>query len=296
MLLLLFIVLGVYSDENDCIWNVDGKTYDLSPLKGKSGRGNDKKVQTYEYDASVCSDMTETCQDIMTGHELTGCTYQFGGQPGGKRVCWDVLGFWKDVTAATLDSSAPEGKTGFSLKFANGDACRNAPRKLTMNMLCDTQEIGTLEGWQDTDDSCHFIINFPTTHACGGGPAPPHPTKKPTHPDPGHPPPKPATNNGLATGGIGAGDIFIIVFLVIFVLYCAGFFFWNGRNNEEDGYVTKDNLPHMDFWTRMTGYVKDGCLKSWEWTKLGGKWCLSKCKRGEQDSDGEYLNEENDSD
>ena len=61
----------------------------------------------------------------------------------GQEVCWDVIAKYDDFKATALDSSAPNGATGFTLNFANGDTCRNNPRKTVLNMICDSDnEVG----------------------------------------------------------------------------------------------------------------------------------------------------------
>ena len=56
-----------------------------------------------------------------------------------------MLAKWDGVDAGPLDKSAgADGKDGLTLSFANGDPCRGKPRETKMNMICDTEEIGTL--------------------------------------------------------------------------------------------------------------------------------------------------------
>jgi len=162
----------VQSKKNDCKFTVGGQTYDLSPLNGKTATGDDSKISTYHYTAAVCSDMTDECEDIMTGQKLTGVVYQMGGEPGQQSVCWDMLAKWDDYLVGPLDKSSGVDKDGFTLSFSNGDPCRGSPRKTKMNMICDTEKIGKISGFQDDSDSCLFIINFPTSHACSGEPTP----------------------------------------------------------------------------------------------------------------------------
>lgn len=164
--------MPVKSKAGNCTFSVGGKNYDLSPLQGKVARGDDSKISTYHYLASVCSNMDQPCEDIMTGQKIFGNVYQIGGEPGQQAVCWDALAKWTGFTAGALDPSAGSGKSGFSLNFSNGDPCRGSPRKTTLNMVCDEEnEVGTLSGYQDDEDSCLFIINYPTKYACGDAPA-----------------------------------------------------------------------------------------------------------------------------
>jgi len=170
----LYLLSQSERDEHDCKFDVNGKSYDLSSLNGRTATGDDSKISTYHYNTAVCSDMTDECEDIMTGQKLRGVVYQMGGEPGQQSVCWDMLAKWDNVTAGPLDSSAgkPSGTDGLTLQFHNGDPCRGSPRKTILNMICDKAEIGTISGSQDDFDSCLFIINFPTSHACSGGPTP----------------------------------------------------------------------------------------------------------------------------
>lgn len=171
MLFLLSLIFTASLAAGNCSFTVGGKTFDLSALDGKVARGSDVQISTYHYEASVCSNMAEVCEDIMTGGHLHGNVYQVGGEPGGQEVCWDVLAYFDDFKATALDSSAPNGATGFTLNFANGDPCRGNPRNTVMNMICDSDnEVGKLTGRQDDIDSCKFIINYPTKYACGNLP------------------------------------------------------------------------------------------------------------------------------
>lgn len=171
--MLYAIILLATIVKSDCKYTVAGKTYDLSPLKGKTAEGDDAKISTYHYKVAVCSDMADQCEDIMTGQRLNGCVYQMGGEPGQQAVCWDMLAKWDDFHVGPLDASAGADKDGFTLSFQNGDPCRGSARKLKMNMICDDKnEIGTISGYQDDTDSCLFIIDFPTRYACSVGPAP----------------------------------------------------------------------------------------------------------------------------
>jgi len=167
MLFLLSFIFTSSLAAGKCSFTVGGKTFDLSALDGKVAQGDDSKISTYQYAASVCSDMKTPCEDIMTGQKIYGNVYQFGGEPGQQQVCWDMLAQYSDFEATKLDSSAPNGATGFSLNFANGDPCRGNARKTVMNMICDPAEIGKLSGSQDDYDSCQFNINYPTKYACG---------------------------------------------------------------------------------------------------------------------------------
>jgi len=169
---ILLLISLAQSKQADCKFTVGGKTYDLSPLDGKTATGDDSKISTYHYMAAVCSDMTTKCEDIMTGQKLTGVVYQMGGEPGQQAVCWDMLAKWGDYHVGPLDKSSGVDKDGFTLSFQNGDPCRGQPRKTKMNMICDSEKIGKVSGFQDDSDSCLFIINYPTSYACSGGPAP----------------------------------------------------------------------------------------------------------------------------
>lgn len=128
----------------------------------------------------MCSNMADPCQDIMTGRTIAGNLHQYGGgsSPGSKTVCWDVISYWTydQIVPKKLDPSidgVAADDTGIALHFANGDECRNAPRTSTFNMICDENESppGSLEGFQDERDSCHFIVNWRTKVACSGAPA-----------------------------------------------------------------------------------------------------------------------------
>jgi len=169
----LFLFVCIQADADDCIFTVGGKEYDLSSLK-KGIQANDRKVSTYYYVISVCGNNPDYCDDIMTGRAMYGNSYQFGGETGGKVVCWDVLSIWDgNQTVSALPSNL--GNDGLTFSFRNGDECRNNPRANTMNMICDESE--SAEGYQDPNDSCRFIIEWRTPAACSGGPGPtPTPT------------------------------------------------------------------------------------------------------------------------
>jgi len=240
--------------------------------------GNDAKVSTYQYKASVCADMTDTCDDIMTGKKLNGCTYQFGGEPGGKSVCWDVLAFWDSTgpTVADLDPSAgaDAGTPGISLAFANGDECRNNPRQNTMNFICDEtvpDDPGyTLEGSQDSNDSCHFIINIKSKHACPGA----------------------APSGGGSSGGssgLSGGWIFIILLIILPIVYFTGFFIYRGYTTKE--WKNPENCPHLDICKSFPFWVKTGCVVSGVKTKDCCGALLSKCRKDDEDGN---LGEEDD--
>jgi len=158
----------VLSDE-DCTFVVSGKQYDLSALKSQSISGPDSKVSTYSYNVAVCGDHSDTCDDIMTGERKNGNVYQIGGEPG-STVCWDVLAKWDStVKAGPLDSTsgASSGTDGLTLSFSNGDSCRNTARATKINLVCDPQNTaGSVTGFQDASDSCMFVINYETSHAC----------------------------------------------------------------------------------------------------------------------------------
>jgi len=176
LIVILFIIVA-QSDETDCIFSVSGKSYNLSPLKGRTATGSDSKMPYYSsYKTAVCADMADVCKDELTGQTVHGVVYALGGELGQNPHCWALSAKWDSVTAMPLDPSAGvSGRDGLTLSFQNGDPCRASPRKLKMNMICDTNEIGTITGFQDDSDSCLLIINFPTLHACSSG------TPKPSH-------------------------------------------------------------------------------------------------------------------
>merc|ERR1719357_180772 len=278
--ILLFSLL-VLSDEHDCKFEVNGKSYDLSPLSGQTATGNDAKISTYHYTAAVCADMTSECEDIMTGQKLRGVVYQMGGEPGQQAVCWDMLAKWENVESGPLDSSSgkPSSTDGLTLSFQNGDPCRGHPRKTKMNMICDSQAIGTLSGFQDDSDSCLFIINFPTSHACAGsGPGPSPGTTVPPGPEPG-----PSPGNNTTHSGLSGGWIFIILLLCLSLTYVVGFFVYGGYTTKE--WKNMENCPHPEFWGKFVGWVKVGCVISgqytWSCTKASIRWCKSKMGKGD---------------
>merc|ERR1711871_469646 len=69
-----------------------------------------------------------------------------------------------------------------------------------------------------------------------------------------------ASGNGGSGGGSGSGVsggwIFIIVLFGVTILYCAIGFGVNFKKGEEG----MDRIPQRDFWTKLPGYVKDGCM------------------------------------
>merc|ERR1719378_390454 len=158
------------ADWEDCTWKVDGKTYSVAAMAGMSVNGTDTKVATYKYQIALCGNITSQCEDIMTGVGDYGAIYQFGGEPGGKTVCWDILSYWEKTNGASggiVASKLQSGGEGFSLEINNGDSCKSKPRKTTVNVICekkydptakDQAKRGVLTGQQDTDDSCHFIL------------------------------------------------------------------------------------------------------------------------------------------
>jgi len=191
LLLLVAALCPVLADWNDCTFEVDDKVYQLGPLIGVSTNGTDAEVSTYKYEVSLCGNNTSPCADIMIGSADFGAVYQFGGEPGGKEVCWDILAYWEDGSGRSLEARglpSDKGTDGFQLYIANGDLCKSAPRETTINVICDESynppNAGVV-GVQDSTDSCHFIIDYHTICGCAGhctnGPVPPHPTPKPTH-------------------------------------------------------------------------------------------------------------------
>jgi len=272
IVLILLLSVFVLSDESDCKFSVGGKNYDLSGLKGQTATGDDSKISTYHYTAAVCSDMTAQCEDIMTGQKLVGVVYQMGGEPGQQAVCWDMLAKWDNVEAGPLDKSAgADGKDGLTLSFTNGDPCRGSPRKTKMNMICDTEEIGKLSGFQDDSDSCLFIINFPSKHACSGA-----------GPGPG---PGPHGGGKKSSSGISGGWIFIILLVSLAIFYVAGFFAYGGYKTKE--WTNKENCPHTEFWGKFVGWVKLGCIMSGQYTWSATKACIGWCKSKIGGGDGE---------
>lgn len=265
MLILLTFISSVFSG---CSWTVGGKHYDLSGLNGKVAEGKDTKISTYSYHAAVCSDMTEVCEDIMTGDHLKGIVYQLGGEPGSQQVCWDVLAKWDEgnLQASTLDDSAgASGKDGITLSFSNGDNCRGSPRKTKMNFICDSAELGELEGAQDGTDSCLFIINIPTKHGCSGA----------------------APAGTTTSGGISGGWVFIIILFSLAIFYVAGFFVYAAYPEKEFKNVQHCVcMSHLDYYKRFLGYVKDGCQISYNMTLNGIQWVIAKIRK-EPSSDAE---------
>jgi len=155
-------------DQHDCKFTLNGTNgdtvFDLSAIRGKVFNGPDSRTSTYHYALSMCQDIQEKCEDIMTGMDVNGAAYQYGGEPGGGQVCWDVLGSWsEEPTVHSLDDQY-SGNTGFALSFQNGDVCREKRRTMTINVMCSVVE--QMSGKQDTTDSCHFIFALYTSHAC----------------------------------------------------------------------------------------------------------------------------------
>jgi len=177
LVLLVLVVLG----DNNCTFtyqSADGVKHviDLSPLKGMEVQGSDSKEITYQYLVGVCDNMETECEDIMTGQDAHGAVYQFGGEPGGIPVCWDVLALWDGTHTVAATHN------GFSLSWQNGDECRGALRKTVVNFICDASaQTPTVSGKQDESDQCRYHIDYTTAYACDNSPTP-KPTPTPPHP------------------------------------------------------------------------------------------------------------------
>jgi len=247
-ILLLLVLPSAWAGWDDCEFDVDDKKYYLKSMRGLSINGSDTQVSTYTYEVSLCGNASNPCTDIMTGNTDYGAVYQFGGEPGGKEVCWDILSYWEDgggIQPQTSSLDPTLGDDGFSLTIANGDSCKSSPRQTTINVICDTsldptKSQGKVEGAQDSQDSCHFIINYHTKCGCAGecngaGPSP---------------------SGGGGGGGLGAGWIIIIViFVVAFCYFVAGYAFFGYRAKD----WSTESLPNKAFWCALPGWTLTGC-------------------------------------
>lgn len=278
MILVYFLLaMTAYCDWNDCVFSTGGKKFALMATRGLSINGTDQKVETYTYEVSLCANITAACTDIMTGADNNGAVYQFGTEPGGESVCWDVLSFWeKDSSGLTADPLQGDnaGKEGFSLYVTNGDPCKSQPRKTTINVVCSEsygpyqKKKGYVEGVQDTEDSCHFILTYETECACSKNFG-----KCSKAPPPG------GFVNG---GGFSGGWIFVIILCVSIFCYFLGGYAVLGYRSKD---WSSESVPNKSFWARVPGWTKVGCMISGSWTMRKGKWLYAKARGKEVDDE-----------
>lgn len=230
------------ADWQDCKFNVEGKIWDLSSYNDKPFDGKDTKMANYEYHVSICNNLSETCNDIMTSEAETGAIYQMGTTDKDP-ICWDVLGKWDNSIVAT-QTNPGKNDTSLVLTFNNGDKCKSGKKQVTLTLECDQMSnTGSISGQQNPVGGCNWDIYYKGKAGCFSG----------TGPGPG---PSPGGD-----GSTSVGTIMIISVASAALLYCiGGYIFCAFKNKEEENrWSPKTSCPHSDFW----------CGNLWKWTKAG---------------------------
>jgi Autophagy-related protein 27 len=204
----------------------------------------------YTLDFNVCGKVIETTPTKCTQESGDICQYQ-GGQFVSMIASTAQANTWASVTV--------NGKATYQTHSADGDNCvgvTDKPRTSTIIFSCDPDhQVGTLTTSKGAND-CDYVINFPTSIACGGGGGSPSKSK-----------------------GLSGGWVFIIILLCVTPVYIAGGCYWNHRKNPEATW--REKCPHAGFWAAIPGLTKDGCVFTYQ--------KLRACMSGDN-SEGGYSN------
>jgi len=182
VLLQLILVHIPASSQSDCVAEVKGKKYDLSPLRNNSGNYVIPKSATGKWTIYI-----NVCGPLVSAPcppPSSGCQQYTGGQ----------ISIGSD-TARTYNPPNVPGKNGYGLtiQFTGGDG----GRKMEIDFTCDpTAGVGA-PTWVNENPALHYNFEWKSQYACPLG----------------------GTGKG---GKLSGGSIFLILVLCLTVTYIVG--------------------------------------------------------------------------
>jgi len=202
-LLSLILVQIPASSQSDCVAEIKGKKYDLSPLRNNTGNYVIPKSATGKWTIymNVCGPLVQApCPPPSSG-----CQQYTGGQ----------ISIGSD-TARTYNPPNVPGKNGYGLtiQYTGGDG----GRKMEIDFTCDpTAGIGA-PTWVDENPALHYNFEWKSQYAC------------------------PVGGLGGGGGGLSGGSIFLILVLCLTVTYIVGGVVVNKFVRHQDGIALLPNV------------------------------------------------------
>merc|ERR1719499_1133357 len=247
------VALGGLEVSGQCSYSLNGKTYDLSAIGGQDYAATNTGYDGYDYKISFCGNYCSCTKNyypqqvMVEQNDDTGCVANLAD--------WD-----SNVQPTTLDPNFQAD--GLSFTFTNGESCAGGTRTIQINFVCDSQLQGLIQG-QETI-MCQYSFEFHTSAACAGS-GPPGPVPVPTlypsptpAPFPGGPTASPTQPAPSKAGGLGGGDLFLVLLFCGFGLYCFGGVAYNMYSKKTS---VRESIPQSGFWcAALPNYTKAGCL------------------------------------
>jgi len=231
----------VTNRDSDCIFELDGLSYNLNPLRLPPGHSEyvsmDAARMTYKMNfCGLTTAPVRTRQGELVASDCERsngmiCQYDQGPAP-----ILEVIARWGAAPYpvwAFIDDNFRDA--GVKLTFRNGDDCSfrgvKKTREAIVNFVCDRNvdrmgKIATREV-----STCTYIFTVPTPLACLS-----------------------------AASSSGGGWWFVFVVLAVAIVYFGGGIAYNHIKHQKNGL---EAIPHLEFWKDLPALVKDGCAFTW---------------------------------
>lgn len=213
------------ASTKDCVYTLDGKTYDLNGAVDKMPNGGYASKDGLAR-MGMCGNNAAPCKGekgvvaVFGDPNLSSCVVMLAK--------WDEKNLPK---TGPLPSDSGDSSDGIQLTYET-ETCPGLGAgnyKVIVNFACDENTDFGPYTLSLTTPPCEFTANINTKYAC------------------------PASSSGPA--GLSGGWLFLIVLLSIFVLYLCGGVFYQYRYQEASG---ADLLPNKDIWSSFFSFVRIG--------------------------------------
>eukprot|EP01084_Bolivina_argentea_P226019 381855_1 len=230
---LLGVLLLLHDANSNCKWNKldlsDLQRYNITCAYGK-----------WALEYTPCKNHL-TCEGSEEDGEYMVVQYNTGNNRCAVHTAeWD-----NGVTQPIETKNDTLREYEYRFEYENGlvgAGCANG-RHTFITFICDLNakpfEEVTCGEWSQDNGVCRYWIEIHTHLACDN---------------------RPLTN---VMNSISTGTLLIIVFIVVFILYCITGYMMNGFKSDtfQD---CKNNTPHYTFWIHLPMLVKMGCIVTFE--------------------------------
>lgn len=219
----------VKNPADDCKFELDGETFDFTPLRLPEGANEyaSSDPSRNQYRMNICGVNPSPASDCQRAN---GMICQYGGfrkdELEGVVARWSAQPYpvWSYIDDGHRDA-------GVKLDLMNGDDCivrgMKKPRESIIFFPCDPSagKMGSITVQETT--TCTYVFTIPTELACGG------------------------------SAGMGSGWLFVLLTFLCGVAYFGLGYVYNHYKCGKNG---AEAIPNVEFWKDLPALVKDGCV------------------------------------
>jgi len=224
-----FLALSAAVDCTAKIPNPNGKTYayDLTKLGHPAGEADSLRARDDQGNwvyANICGPSSERC---TSGTAI--CL---------RTISYDYVSLGRVDSQEFTESPDAEPGKGLQVTYSNGDDCDFGYYQTTITVLCDPDEVGTIDTVEDGE--CWYRMNIRSRYGCG---------KEVSSSD------SEGTDTGSDAGEVVAMAILIVLAVALVLYFALGAVYQKQRNQAS---TFREYIIHNQFWCSLPYLVVDG--------------------------------------